>query len=514
MTSKLHIWEKYLQGDPDREFMLELFRPGGGLAIVGPDVTVPPSRVANYSSVQECYEFMNAQVQDEINAGFVVKVPFLPRKLNALGAVAKGQGKWRRITDLSKPEGAQLNSFTDPTHFQFASVDDAVYIIRQYRYVKLSKFDIKNAFRHVPIVPAHWDLQGFEWNSKFYIDLRMCFGLSVAPYVFWRISNFIAKVATQHYNVCHVIPYMDDFLIISVGDTEAEASRAAERDFQAFRRCLTDLGFTINEDKVTPPAFAVTFLGIVIDTLSRQLSIPTEKLADIIFQLRSFVGKRSVKKRELEKLVGRLNFAAKVIRGARTFMRRMIDTVNLVESHNAFIRLNACFAADIQWWIKFAESWNGHAIMLDHTPITSVRLSTDASGVACGAAFDSHFIIRTHCATTKLWHINDTELLSVYLAAIKWAPQWRNKHVVVTSDNTTAVASINKGTSKSLAIMRMLRDLFWISVTFNFHLTAEFIPGVDNIIADAASRLDFDLLLNQGLSMTPCPLIPDHVING
>lgn len=52
VTDKLHIWEKYLHGDPDRDFMVELFKPGGGLSIVGHDVTVPPSRVANYSSAR------------------------------------------------------------------------------------------------------------------------------------------------------------------------------------------------------------------------------------------------------------------------------------------------------------------------------------------------------------------------------------------------------------------------------------------------------------------------------
>lgn len=514
MTDKLHIWEKYLRDDPDRDFMVELFRPGGGLSIVGHDVTVPPSRVANYSSVRECYDFMNAQVQEEIDAGFVVEVPFTPRKLNALGAVSKGPGKWRRITDLSKPEGSQLNAFTDPTRFQFASVDDAVFIIRRYKHVRLCKFDIKNAFRHVPVKPEHWDLQGFEWNGKFYIDLRMCFGLSIAPYVFWRISNFIAKVATTHYNVAHVVPYMDDFLIISVGDSEEEVVAAAARDFASFRRCLLDLGFGINEAKVVAPAEVVTFLGIVIDTRLRQLSIPAEKLSDLQTTLKTFQSKRSTKKRELEKLVGRLNFAAKVIRGGRTFLRRMIDLVNSVKDHNAMVRLNGSFRADVRWWIDFSSSWNGRAIMLDPVVIDSRRLVSDASDVACGAIFDSHFIIRMQDSLTRHWHINDRELLGVYLAAQTWGHMWENRHVVISCDNSTAVAAVNKGSSKSPVIMRMLRDLFWISAKFNFHLTAKYIPGFTNVLADAASRAQFDILVENNLSMVQCPPIPDHVVHG
>ena len=514
MTAQLPTWERYLKGDPDREFMLELFRPGGGLPIVGHDVTVPPSRVANYSSVRECYAFMDAQIREEISAGFVVEVPFTPRKLNALGAVSKGPGKWRRITDLSKPEGSQLNLFTDPIHFQFASVDDAVYIIRRYAHIRLSKFDIKNAFRHVPVRPEHWDLQGFEWDEKLYIDLRMCFGLSIAPYVFWRISNFITKVASAHYSVRHVIPYMDDFLIISTGNSEMEADVNATADFANFRHCLRDIGFSINEAKVVPPSLVVTFLGIVIDTVKRNLSVPTEKLNDILLHLNSFANKRKARKREVEKLVGRLNFAAKVVRGGRTFLRRMIDVVNSRVSHNAQVHLNASFREDVQWWLKFASSWNGLAVMLVSSPINRNRLMVDASGAASAAIFDSSFIIRPHNSRTSQWHINDQELLSIYLAALMWAPEWRDHHVIVASDNTTAVASINKGSSKSPVIMRMLRDLFWISAKFNFHLIAEFIPGLQNTLADAASRLKLEPLISEGLSMLPCPEIPDHVTDG
>lgn len=494
--------------------MIELFRPGGGLSIVGHDVTVPPSRVANYSSVQECYDFMNAQIKEEIDAGFVVEVPFTPRKLNALGAVSKGPGKWRRITDLSKPEGSQLNSFTDPVRFQFASVDDAVYIIRRYKHIRLAKFDIRNAFRHVPIRPEHWDLQGFEWSGKLYIDLRMCFGLSIAPYVFWRISNYIAKVATAHYGIKYVVPYMDDFLIISVGDLEANAVTNANRDYNNFRRCLTDLGFGINEAKVVPPSQVVTFLGIVIDTVQHNLSIPPERLSDMLLLLRQFEDQHHARKRDVEKLVGRLNFAAKVIRGGRTFLRRMIDIINSVKSHNAFVRLGDNFRADVRWWLNFASTWNGQAIMLVPTAITKSRLMVDASGFASAAIFDQCFIIRPHDAMTAAWHINEQELLSIYIAALKWGNLWRNHHVIVASDNTTAVSAINKGSSRSPVIMRMLRDLFWISAKFNFHLIAEFIPGLRNTLADAASRGNLDPLVALDLSMVPCPDIPPHVVDG
>ena len=75
------------------------------------------------------------------------------------------------------------------------------------------------------------------------------------------------------------------------------------------------------------------------------------------------------------------------------------------------------------------------------------------------------------------------------LAAYRWAPFWRNKQVVVHSDNTVTVASLNKCTSRNKVIMKCLRSLFWLSAMYNFHLTSHFIPGVFNLAADSASRL-------------------------
>ena len=37
--------------------------------------------------------------------------------------------------------------------------------------------------------------------------------------------------------------------------------------------------------------------------------------------------------------------------------------------------------------------------------------------------------------------------------------------------------------------MALLRELFWLSAIFNFHLTARHIAGSDNILSDFISRL-------------------------
>lgn len=49
--------------------------------------------------------------------------------------------------------------------------------------------------------------------------------------------------------------------------------------------------------------------------------------------------------------------------------------------------------------------------------------------------------------------------------------------------------ALNKGTSRSQAMMPSIRRLFWLSALHNFHLTARYIPGVNNVTSDCLSRL-------------------------
>ena len=86
-------------------------------------------------------------------------------------------------------------------------------------------------------------------------------------------------------------------------------------------------------------------------------------------------------------------------------------------------------------------------------------------------------------------HINHKEILAIVLAAKRWAPCWTNHRVIIHSDNQAAVQIINKGTTANEVMMDELRHLFWLSALYNFHLSAVYIEGSRNMIADAVSRL-------------------------
>ena len=84
--------------------------------------------------------------------------------------------------------------------------------------------------------------------------------------------------------------------------------------------------------------------------------------------------------------------------------------------------------------------------------------------------------------------INLLELWPIVAAAFRWSKDWVDKKVVIYTDNTQVQAAINTGRSRSVRSMWWLRELFWYSVVFNFHLVARRVTTGDNIVADYFSR--------------------------
>lgn len=227
----------------------------------------------------------------------------------------------------------------------------------------------------------------------------------------------MVRVGNKFFNVAFILPYIDDFLVLSFGDSLETAEAQAWSDFHNFRACLHELGWPVAERKVVEPCQDLVFLGIRINMQDRFVALPVEKLAELLQILHEFAGMQSCTKRELEHLIGKLNFGAKVIRGGRTFLRRMIILANSVAERHHVIALDDDFHADVDWWLRFSSDWNGRAIMLDPVPLDNRRLVVDASNQAVCAIFDTSFIVWYHDAVTGSWHINDKECLGVYLAA-------------------------------------------------------------------------------------------------
>ena len=99
----------------------------------------------------------------------------------------------------------------------------------------------------------------------------LTFGLSLAPRVFTKVLKpFVASIRNKG---IRLVIYLDDMAIIS------SSRELSSQEAVIIVQILESLGFIINKEKsVLFPSQKIVFLGYVIDSVARTVSLPEEKL--------------------------------------------------------------------------------------------------------------------------------------------------------------------------------------------------------------------------------------------
>eukprot|EP01113_Clastostelium_recurvatum_P022571 TRINITY_DN2697_c0_g1_i3.p1 TRINITY_DN2697_c0_g1~~TRINITY_DN2697_c0_g1_i3.p1 ORF type:complete len:528 (+),score=127.40 TRINITY_DN2697_c0_g1_i3:3333-4916(+) len=459
--------------------------------------------MGNYSSCfdGEAEAIMSKMVDAERDCGWVEVVGEIgkdppPFFVNAKGGVPKKDeaghvrvGVLRPITDHSRPKGRNVNSFRRPPKFKFDSIDDALRLVKRDHF--MAKVDLKGAYRHVPIFPGHHKFFGFVWGKHYYKDKFMGFGWSWAPWIFTILGRAVVWIAGRR-GIRLLLVYIDDFLII------AESEGSAQKAYDIFLELLGELGLDHEPKKCVPPTKCIIFLGIEIDSAAMEARVPTARLQKLHALVKTWSNRESATVGEVQSLVGLLGFAAKVVHGARTFLRRLINLVCYRRHRHKTVTLSKGSKEDLQWFLDFLPTWNGKALLLEKPTIPPLCLQTDASSTIGAGAFYAGEMLQYRWEElginygTVTLHIGTLETIPAVLAARKWGHRWKGREVVVWIDNTQAVSSINRGSHPSELVLGWLRELFHLSARHGFRITAKYLKGKWNKLADDLSRFEME----------------------
>ena len=296
-------------------------------------------------------------------------------------------GKWRIIVDLSSPRGFSVNDgiSSDLSSLACTSVDHlASLVLSCGRGALLVKADIKEAYRMVPIHPDDRHLLGVWWNGCVYIDRMLLFGLRSAPKIFTAVADALQWILNSR-GIYPLLHYLDDYILVANSVDKTTSYR------HILIRTFDQLGVPIEPSKLEGPSTCLSFLGIEVDTDSITFRLPSDKLDKLKSELSHCILHRSVTTRELQSLVGFLQFPTKVIRSGRPFLRRLYVMQDIGSHPDHHIWLNVAARADILWWHVFTSEWNGISMLLDlNRSKPDINLFSDASGSwGCGAYWGS-----------------------------------------------------------------------------------------------------------------------------
>ncbi|KAM4748731.1 LOW QUALITY PROTEIN: uncharacterized protein WCC33_006112 [Rhinophrynus dorsalis] len=457
-------------------------------------------RSGNLGSALSLPAVVQAKLDKEVALGRMAgpfSSPPLPNlRVSPLGVVPKREpGQFRMIHHLSFPFGGSVNDDIDPEVCKvYASFDKAVRLVSQAgKGALLAKADVESAFRLLPVHPSCHHLLGCSFQGSFYVDLSLPMGCSISCALFETFSTFIEWVVRVEAGCNSIIHYLDDFLCVGPG-----GSAICAWLLRTLQWVADVFGVPLAPEKTVGPVTCLSFLGIELDSIAMERRLPADKLGELRDLIRAFLGVRRVTLHQLQSLLGKLNFACRILPMGRVFSRRLARLTAGVKRPHHFIRLSPEVRSDLVVWDSFLRNFNGRALWLD--PVSSneeVGLQTDAAGsVGFGAILGEEW-----CAGRwPSWWMDSgltrnlvfLELFPIVVALELWGDSLRNKCVVFHCDNLGVVDVVNNLTASSPPVLRLLRCLVLRCLGLNLSFRARHVPGVRNVAADALSRLQME----------------------
>lgn len=273
-------------------------------------------------------------------------LPISNLRISPIGVVPKGdKSGWRFITHLSFPKFNSVNFFKDPeeSSVKYTSFDSVIQMIAKIgQGAFIAKCDIKSAFRLLPICPGDFDLLGFMFDDMYYIDKCLPMGCSVSCKVFEEFATFLNWLAIIKSHVDTLIDYyLDDFIFAG------HNASVCKDTMSTFHSICHDIGVPLAEDKTVGPTTCLTFLGLEIDTIEMLVRVPHPKCVELQNLLKQLSPLKKVTLKQLQSVLGKLNFFTRAIRPGRAFVRRLYDaTIGVTEPHH-YLRVTQSMREDI-----------------------------------------------------------------------------------------------------------------------------------------------------------------------
>ncbi|KAJ8727632.1 hypothetical protein PYW07_001751 [Mythimna separata] len=303
--------------------------------------------------------------------------------------------------------------------------------------------------------------------------VRKCFWpLKKAPKTFAALTNWIAQTLRQR--GVRIIVFLDDFLIAHQDEIKLQTHVKILLD------TLETLGWLINYKKsIITPSKSLVFLGIHWDPWMNRKRLTDEKIPGLVAKIDHLLWKERTTLRELQSLVGLLNFASFTVPKGRLNFRALLSLLNkiLMSDHRILHNLPHAAIENLIWWRQNCQQ--SSAI---HMPPPLHFLTTDASDIAWGARLDNLSLSGLWSEAEKDLHCNQKEMIAILRVLEDHCQLLKHKTVLIQSDNKSVVAYLrHEGGTKSAPLLDLTYKVFQITEEYQIHMNIFYIPAKEII---------------------------------
>ncbi|CAG2194905.1 RP-S9e [Mytilus edulis] len=457
--------------------------------------------VKNHTGARNFAKEIDKYIKKEVGYGAVLG-PFASNPFNdllvisPLNSVPKANSEERRvIMDLSFPKGKSVNDGIDKNVYlgkhielHYPNVDNFIEIIKEKgKFCKIFKRDLRRAYRQIPVDPKDYNLIGFTWKGHFFVDRVLPMGLKSSAFICQSVTNAVRFIAKKH--DISLINYLDDF-------AGAEISEKADISYTKLKWVLDSCGLEESVEKASSPSYRMSFLGVWFDTEKMTMEVTPDRLLEIFDLVSFWLNKDTASLKEVQSLIGKLNFIASCVRPGRIFISRILNFLREFKNEDCILEVSVELKHDLLWWSEFLEIYNGVSLLnLQEWTEPDEYMASDACLVGCGGVSNGQFF---HCVfpdfiVQQSLHINALELLSVIVCLKLWGQ--RGRKICIQCDNMVSVQVINQGKSRSRFLQACLREICFICAIKECELRAIHIDAQGINHAASAERLDQELKL-------------------
>ena len=390
---------------------------------------------------------------------------------SCLFVVWKTLGSWRPVIDLSA-----LNRSVDVSHFQMETIQSVLFSIRLGDW--MASIDLREAYLQVPVHPESRLFLRFVSNGRVYQFKALCFGLSTAPQDFTQVIAPVSAIL-HSLGIC-MCRYLNDWLVQS----------SLLRDLRVVLGLCRELGIVVNPEKSNlVPSQVVQYLGVIINTQSFVAFPSPDRVSRLLSTAGEFQSSASPPASVWLSLLGMLSSMAHLVPGGRLRMRSLQLCL-----HQSWDRLDQSTPVawspdclqDLQWWLHLPRLSQGVSL---RQVSPDLDFWSDASDVGWGAHLGPLVVSGLWDEEEAHLPINARELLAVRRGLLHFQSSLLGKTVAVYCDNITAVAYLRKaGGTRSPFLNSIAQGILCWSESLAIRLNPQFIPGSNNVLADALSR--------------------------
>ena len=353
----------------------------------------------------------------------------------------------------------------------------------------MAKVDLGSAYYQIPLAKTAQQYLVFRANGKLWVPCGMPFGINLAPLTFTKVMK--AAIRKIREAGIKTVVYLDDILILAATEEECRSA------IQKTRSTLEEMGFMINLEKsVLKPKKKVEFLGFQIDMEKGTIEIPQTKKDKIFSLIKELKREKEISLKKAASILGVIKATAQALQGVHLQLfktQRWLANEVKKQGWNGKAQITQELRQEMQ---VIREELKHNKASKIFEPNESVLITTDASGEGWGAwlsAGNEQEIRESHGEfpeEMKKGHSTKKELFAVLMALKTFSEQIIGKSVTLRSDCQTVVADINRRRVGSKKLLKIAKEIIQHCEKVNASIKATYIPGVENILADALSRVE------------------------